>query len=931
MDEVRRKRLARLGFKSSQQRQSASQASQPTSKKPEHSHITQKSPEVFKSESPPQPASQPSKTTTLPPKPVSKPPDLNILQDQAITIPVSSSSFSDVIKYLFSFSDFHYTITPSAESVASLLSLKLFSCPDPVTRLNSLTSVTGKFDKIPKDCKRRFGFLSNTIASTITTIYYCPRYFGLKSSSNIDAFGELLASNPNLIKLSLDCDRSRQLANQFLNHCNTFLGKNQSVFSQSSFLNQISLLLNSDYQLFLRVFPSNKEELLAKFNEISPIIALNTAFHSFNDNFSPTNMLNQFSMLKDCISNCTNFCRSLLTGPFKSNFLSSIWNLIDCLSPRQMLQPNVELPNDISLLSLFTMLSPLAKELVQFEGKSMLKVDENFLLYGHRFKFSTKRIGGDYELKMDSQHISFNLNTEIYFLLHQLLTITIQPIQRDLSHRHSSLSHARTRLSELPANHPMRQTAENRLKKEENEIDCLGKILSSPLVFQNCLFVVGLDLYFVRNLFGSDLCSRQFCTESSSNILPLNYLESTFNVLSNLGHLLVRRGYSNLLDDLVLVKSILYLVIDLSPLLGRTELPLHVRSKLVLGLSFVLDFDSVFVNHLLLNGSLSKILIKTLIEVFIAFENLDTHAAFFEKFPLREAISEIFGILHSNGGFLPYFQEVSTNQNDLLNHFITLLLNDIQYLIDDGLSKLQDTVESQGEHQNSTRAVRDQAMMLLKWGKSFLSLCAIVATYLPQFFNDTAIISRASNTLVFLVSAFTGSKAKTAALEVLDKASSGDNFSSIDLAFQSGNVLAALARVDGFDAKFAEDLYNTQCKSLLQFVELVSAGLRESQRSCLNELVEKVVYLEDFVCKKEKLSELAPDHYLDSLSYTLMDNPIRLPSGAVMDKSILSRHLLSDPRDPFTRSPLSLEDCEELDDLKREIKEWTQQQMNNLG
>ncbi len=45
----------------------------------------------------------------------------------------------------------------------------------------------------------------------------------------------------------------------------------------------------------------------------------------------------------------------------------------------------------------------------------------------------------------------------------------------------------------------------------------------------------------------------------------------------------------------------------------------------------------------------------------------------------------------------------------------------------------------------------------------------------------------------------------------------------------------------------------------------------------------------------------APDDFLDPITYTVMQDPVKLPSGAVMDRPNVLRMLLSDPRDPTTR------------------------------
>ena len=48
--------------------------------------------------------------------------------------------------------------------------------------------------------------------------------------------------------------------------------------------------------------------------------------------------------------------------------------------------------------------------------------------------------------------------------------------------------------------------------------------------------------------------------------------------------------------------------------------------------------------------------------------------------------------------------------------------------------------------------------------------------------------------------------------------------------------------------------------------------------------------------------------FADPLMYTLMRDPVTLPSSkAVVDRSTIKSHLLSDSKDPFNRVPLSLD------------------------
>lgn len=61
---------------------------------------------------------------------------------------------------------------------------------------------------------------------------------------------------------------------------------------------------------------------------------------------------------------------------------------------------------------------------------------------------------------------------------------------------------------------------------------------------------------------------------------------------------------------------------------------------------------------------------------------------------------------------------------------------------------------------------------------------------------------------------------------------------------------------------------------------------------------------------------------IDPLMDTLMEDPVKLPSGQIMDRSIIRRHLLNSNTDPFNRLPLSEEMLVNATELKERIMEW---------
>ncbi|XP_053547130.1 ubiquitin conjugation factor E4 B [Bombina bombina] len=72
----------------------------------------------------------------------------------------------------------------------------------------------------------------------------------------------------------------------------------------------------------------------------------------------------------------------------------------------------------------------------------------------------------------------------------------------------------------------------------------------------------------------------------------------------------------------------------------------------------------------------------------------------------------------------------------------------------------------------------------------------------------------------------------------------------------------------------------------------------------------------------------APDEFRDPLMDTLMSEPVRLPSGTIMDRSIILRHLLNSSTDPFNRQTLTENMLEPVPELKERIQAWMRDKQN---
>ena len=62
---------------------------------------------------------------------------------------------------------------------------------------------------------------------------------------------------------------------------------------------------------------------------------------------------------------------------------------------------------------------------------------------------------------------------------------------------------------------------------------------------------------------------------------------------------------------------------------------------------------------------------------------------------------------------------------------------------------------------------------------------------------------------------------------------------------------------------------------------------------------------------------------------TLMKDPVKLPhSGVVLDRNTIETFLISNPTDPYHRTPLTKDQLIPMPELKRKIEEYVQMKKN---
>ncbi|KAJ2148819.1 Ubiquitin conjugation factor E4 [Coemansia sp. RSA 564] len=376
------------------------------------------------------------------------------------------------------------------------------------------------------------------------------------------------------------------------------------------------------------------------------------------------------------------------------------------------------------------------------------------------------------------------------------------------------------------------------------------------------------------------------------------------------------------------------------------------------------------------NNTLARAyLVPALVRFYVDIEQTGSSSQFYEKFQTRYYIARTLRALWARA---PRYVEVtrrffmqsglgtseatttgSTRRDQrVIEEFVTRLMTDTTYLLDESLSKLavirdiekrQPTAEApaaEGNDSDDASRLDDaesRARSLVSLANETVHMLAFLSRLVPRPFQASEVVSRLAAMLNYNLQQLAGPKCSSLKVQDMQKYS----FNPRVLLSELTSVYVHLGLPTGKQQPAAALIEETE--AIDRFVMAVA----EDDRSYSQALFDKALYileqrslknaqsltrLREFAlkCQGAKvdsramlfLENEAPDHYLDPLLASLMTNPVRLPtSDNVMELSAIKGQLLSDPRDPFNRAPLSVDMLEPLPELKREIAEWRERKL----
>ncbi|KZF25758.1 ubiquitin conjugation factor E4 [Xylona heveae TC161] len=364
-----------------------------------------------------------------------------------------------------------------------------------------------------------------------------------------------------------------------------------------------------------------------------------------------------------------------------------------------------------------------------------------------------------------------------------------------------------------------------------------------------------------------------------------------------------------------------YLKSGLVTILFQGIWPTYTRSKGVLG--DLLNSLPFATNHLL----------HALMKFYIEAENTGTHTQFFDKFNIRYEIFQIIKCIWPNPLYRNLLEQEANKNLDFFVRFVNLLLNDVTFVLDEALNgftkihNLQKELESpvamepavRTEKEESLAQAQGQAKSYMQLTNETMDMLKLFTKALAESFTMPEIVQRLADMLDFNLDVMVGPRSIN--LKVREPQQYGFNPKLLLSAIV--DVYLNLRDRENFRLAVARDGRSYKPENFEKAALILSKWSLKAREeldslAALSKVIRKLK--EEDEQAEEDLGEI-PDEFLDPLMYTLMEDPVILPRSRIsLDRSTIRSHLLSDPNDPFNRTPLTMEDVIPDTELKAKIQ-----------
>ena len=268
-----------------------------------------------------------------------------------------------------------------------------------------------------------------------------------------------------------------------------------------------------------------------------------------------------------------------------------------------------------------------------------------------------------------------------------------------------------------------------------------------------------------------------------------------------------------------------------------------------------------------------------------------------------------------------------------------MLLNDATYVLDEAFTKFPKikqleqelldrslSTEDRQKKDEELQTLGSQATSYMQLANETLEMMKLFTEALSEAFTMPEIVSRLASMLNYNVETLAGKNAN-AELNVSNREKY--HFRPLQLLSDFVEIYLNLSSSQDFIEAVAADgrSYN------MELMHSVTRILKKRNTADPADLAK----WENLKVKFQKSKELfdqaeldlgeIPAEFEDPIMGDLMKDPVLLPSKHIVDRSTITQHLLSDPKDPFTRQPMTIDDAIPQLELKEQIASWREERV----
>jgi len=340
-----------------------------------------------------------------------------------------------------------------------------------------------------------------------------------------------------------------------------------------------------------------------------------------------------------------------------------------------------------------------------------------------------------------------------------------------------------------------------------------------------------------------------------------------------------------------------------------------------------------------------KILPKSLLQLFVDIEFTGHAMEFDQKFAYRHFMYAILEYIWKMPSYYATFKKLYEEgkvayKRDLVfttfPRFINLLMNDSTFLLDEALQNLVMIKTSEREKMNNEwdnlevderKRKEDNLVQFGHMARGYNTMAnetvhvlCYITTDIQRPFASPCMADGMAAFLNYFFVHLVGPKSKDLKVKDFEKY----NFDPGNLVKNITKIYISLGKDDQFCRAIVRDK-RSYSKELFNYAIAVLQKLDGGANlsADLSKVAKRLSKYHDELLDGEKNTPEPPEEFVDPISCMLMYQPVKLPSsGAILCKSTIAKHLLSDEKDPFNRSPLRLDQVIPCTELEARIREW---------